>query len=219
MRSLIIGASGGIGGALCHALQARGPVVGLSRSRDGLDVTDEASIERLLGAQEGAFDLVVVATGALQIGAAAPEKTLRALNAEAMLAQFAVNAVGPALMIKHALRLMPRGAPSRLAVLSARVGSIGDNRLGGWYSYRAAKAALNQILHSAAIEAARSHPQSVLVALHPGTVATRLTEAHSGAHPTVTPKAAAAHLLAVLDGLTPADSGSFFDWQGKPVPW
>ena len=125
MRSLIIGASGGIGGALCHALQARGPVVGLSRSRDGLDVTDEASIERLLCAQEGAFDLVVVATGALQIGAAAPEKTLRALNAEAMLAQFALNAVGPALVIKHALRLMPRGAPSRLAVLSARVGSIG----------------------------------------------------------------------------------------------
>ena len=219
MRSLIIGASGGIGGALCHALQARGPVVGLSRSRDGLDVTDEASIERLLGAQEGAFDLVVVATGALQIGAAAPEKTLRALNAEAMLAQFAVNAVGPALMIKHALRLMPRGAPSRLAVLSARVGSIGDNRLGGWYSYRAANAELNQILHSAAIEAARSHPQTVLVALHPGTVATRLTEAHSGGHPTVTLKAAAAHLLAVLDGLTPADSGGFFDWQGKPVPW
>ena len=219
MRSLIIGASGGIGGALTEALQARGPVVGLSRSRDGLDITEEASIARVLAAVEGPFDLVVVATGALQIGGAAPEKTLRALSAEAMLAQFALNAVGPALVIKHALRLMPRGAPSRLAVLSARVGSIGDNRLGGWYSYRAAKAALNQIVHSAAIEAARSHPQACLVALHPGTVATGLTEAHSGGHPTVAPETAAANLLAVLDGLTPADTGGFFDWQGQPVPW
>ncbi|GAB1479916.1 SDR family oxidoreductase [Paracoccaceae bacterium] len=219
MRSLVIGASGGIGGALSLALQARGRVVGLSRSHDGLDLTDEASIERVMGAQDAPFDLVVVATGALQIGAASPEKTLRALSSEAMLAQFALNAVGPALVIKHALRLMPRGAPSRLAVLSARVGSIGDNRLGGWYSYRAAKAALNQIVHSAAIEAARSHPQACLVALHPGTVATGLTAAHSGGHPAVAPEVAAGHLLSVLDGLTPADSGGFFDWQGKPVPW
>ena len=219
MRSLIIGASGGIGSALCAALRARGEVVGLSRSRDGLDLTDETGIARVLGAVEGPFDLVVVATGALQIGAAAPEKSLRALSAEAMLAQFALNAVGPALVIKHALRLMPRVASSRLAVLSARVGSIGDNRLGGWYSYRAAKAALNQIVHSAAIEAARRHPQAVLVALHPGTVATGLTAAHSGGHPTVTPEVAAANLLTVLDGLTPSDSGGFFDWQGKPVPW
>lgn len=219
MRSLIIGASGGIGGALAEALQARGEVVGLSRSRDGLDITEEASIARVLAAVEGPFDLVVVATGALQIGGAAPEKTLRALSAEAMLAQFALNAVGPALVIKHALRLMPRGAPSRLAVLSARVGSIGDNRLGGWYSYRAAKAALNQIVHSAAIEAARSHPQACLVALHPGTVATGLTAAHSAGHPTVAPETAAVNLLAVLDGLTPADTGGFFDWQGQPVPW
>ncbi len=219
MRSLIIGASGGIGGALCDALQARGAVVGLSLSRDGLDLLDEASIARVLGALEGPFDLIVVATGALQIGAATPEKSLRALNAEAMLAQFALNAVGPALVIKHALRLMPRRVPSRLAVLSARVGSIGDNRLGGWYSYRAAKAALNQLVHSAAIEAARSHPQAMLVALHPGTVATGLTAAHSGGHPTVSPETAAANLLAVLDGLTPADSGGFFDWRGEAVPW
>lgn len=219
MRALVIGSSGGIGAALVAALAAQGEVVGLSRSQHGLDLTDEASIARALGALEPPFDRVIVATGALQIGAAAPEKSLRALDAQAMLAQVALNAVGPALVIKHALRLMPRDREARLAVLSARVGSIGDNRLGGWYSYRAAKAALNQLVHSAAIEVARSHPRAVLVALHPGTVQTRLTAAHVGTHPTVAPDVAAARLLSVLDGLSPAETGGFFDWQGKAVPW
>ncbi len=218
MRELVIGASGGIGAALCAALHARGDVVGLSRSGDGLDVTDEASVARVLGALEGAFDLVIVATGALQIGAARPEKSLKALDAQAMAAQFAVNAMGPALVLKHALRLLPKDRVARFAVLSARVGSIGDNALGGWYSYRAAKAALNQLIHTAAIEVARTHPQAVLACLHPGTVATAFTKDY-GSHPTVAADTAAGHLLAVLDGLTPADSGGFFDWAGKPVPW
>ena len=105
------------------------------------------------------------------------------------------------------------------AALSARVGSIGDNRLGGWYSYRTAKAALNQMIHTAAIELSRKRPESVCVALHPGTVATPFTEKYLGRHPSVTPQEAAQNLLAVLDGLGPRDTGLFFDWQGERVAW
>lgn len=219
MRALVVGASGGIGAALVAALRGRGEVVGLSRSGDGLEITDEASVARLIGGLEGPFDLIVVATGALIIDGIGPEKTVRAVTAQALAAQFAVNAIGPALVIKHALRLLPRDRVARLAVLSARVGSIGDNGLGGWYGYRAAKAALNQVLHTAAIEARRTHPQSVLVSLHPGTVETGLAPVQRGGHPSVPPAEAAANLLAVLEGLGPEDSGGFFDWKGETVPW
>ncbi len=219
MRSLVVGASGGIGAALVLALQARGEVVGLSRSGHGLDVTDEASVAAGLGGLDGPFDLVVVATGALLIGGVGPEKSLKAVTGEALAAQFALNAIGPALVMKHALRLLPRDRVARLAVLSARVGSIGDNALGGWYGYRAAKAALNQLVRTASVEAARTHPQSVLVALHPGTVETALAPAHRAGHPAMPPAEAAGHLLRVLDGLGPADTGGFYDWQGKVVSW
>lgn len=220
MRAVIIGASGGIGGALVASLRAQGAeVVGLSRRDDGFDITDEVSIAQHLGALEGFFDLVFVATGALELGGHPPEKALKMLDPAAMAAQFALNAMGPALVLKHAQRLLPKDAPSRFAALSARVGSIGDNGLGGWHSYRAAKAALNQFIHTGAIEVARSHPQAVVVALHPGTVATPLTAKYAGGHPTVTPQQAAANLLAVLAGLTPAQSGGFFDWQGKAIAW
>jgi NAD(P)-dependent dehydrogenase (short-subunit alcohol dehydrogenase family) len=160
-----------------------------------------------------------VATGALEIGGTAPEKTLRALDPAALAAQFALNATGPALVLKHALWLMPRDRPARFAALSARVGSIGDNQLGGWYGYRAAKAALNQLIHTAAIEIARTHPQATVVCLHPGTVATRFTEKYLGSHPAVAPAEAAANLLRVLDGLTPAQTGGFYDWAGMEIPW
>jgi NAD(P)-dependent dehydrogenase (short-subunit alcohol dehydrogenase family) len=153
------------------------------------------------------------------LGGVGPEKTLRAVTAEGLAAQFAVNAIGPALVMKHALRLMPRDRVAKLAVLSARVGSIGDNHLGGWYGYRAAKAALNQLLRCAAIEAARTHPQSVLVSLHPGTVETGLAPAQRAGHPAMAPEVAAGHLLSVLDRLGPADTGGFFDWKGEVVPW
>ena len=147
--ALVIGSSGGIGTALCRELNERGvAVTGLSRSHDGLDVTDETSVEATLGALSGPFDLVFVATGALEIKGAEPEKSLRHLKAEAMVDQFRLNAVGPSLVLKHAVRLLPRHGRSVFAALSARVGSIGDNRLGGWYSYRTSKAALNQMLHS-----------------------------------------------------------------------
>jgi NAD(P)-dependent dehydrogenase (short-subunit alcohol dehydrogenase family) len=202
---------------LVAALTFRGEVVGLSRSGDGLDVTDEASIARVLGGLSGGFDRVLVATGALGGAGGRPEKTLRALDGAGLAAQFAVNAIGPALVVKHALRLLPKDRVARVGVLSARVGSIGDNGLGGWYSYRASKAALNQLIHSAAIEVARSHPQAVLACLHPGTVATGFTEGYG--HDKVTPDAAAGHLLAVLEALTPAQSGGFYDWAGKVIPW
>ena len=220
MQALVIGSSGGVGSALCAALGARGySVTGLSRSGDGLDVTDEASVAAHLGALDGPFHRIVIATGALEIGLHTPEKALRQISADGMAAQFALNTIGPALVIKHALRLLPRGEPAVLAAMSARVGSIGDNRTGGWHSYRAAKAALNQIIRGASIELARSHKQTICVALHPGTVATRFTEKYLGTHPAVTPQDAARHLLDVIDGLGPQDTGQFFDWAGKPVAW
>lgn len=219
-QALVIGDSGGIGSALAAALRERGAAVtGLSRSRDGLDLTDEAAVERILGALQGPFGLILIATGALVIGGAEPEKQLRAITARAMLDQFALNAVGPALVLRHAARLLPRQGRSVCAALSARVGSIGDNRLGGWLSYRAAKAALNQVMHTAAIELARSHTGAICVTLHPGTVATPLTARYATGHRTVPPDEAAAKLLRVIDGLSPADTGGFFDWAGKPVPW
>lgn len=218
-RALVIGSSGGIGSALTLELKKTHDIIDISRSRDGFDITSASSVTEHLDALDGVFDRVIVATGALEIDGAAPEKTLRDLSPQALLDQFALNAMGPALVLKHAHRLLPKGAPSVCAVLSARVGSIGDNRLGGWYSYRAAKAALNQIVHTAAIELARSHRQAALVALHPGTVATPFTAKYLGRHPAVQPQEAAANLIRVMNDLTPERSGGFFDWAGKEVPW
>lgn len=219
-RALILGASGGIGAAMTGALRARGDeVVTLSRSADGLDVTDAASVKHHLGGLEGTFDLILVATGALEIDGHTPEKSLRQLSPEGMLAQFRLNAMGPALVMAHAPRLLPREGRSVLAVLSARVGSIGDNAFGGWYSYRAAKAALNQFLHTAAIEIGRSHKHAICVALHPGTVATTFTEKYVGRHPAVTPEHATARLVALIDGLAVEQTGGFYDYSGATVPW
>lgn len=218
-RALVIGHTGGIGAALAAALTARGvAVTGLSRA-EGLDVTDEASVAMALAGLEPGFDLVFVATGALEIEGRGPEKSLRSLDPTALAAQFALNATGPMLVLKHALRLMPRDRASHFAALSARVGSIGDNALGGWYSYRAAKAALNQLIHTAAIEVARTHPKACLLALHPGTVDTRLTASHRGTHPAVPPSEAAVALLQVLAAHGPADSGRFVDSKGLAIPW
>ncbi|MRU14633.1 SDR family oxidoreductase [Roseovarius sp. A21] len=219
-QALIIGASGGIGTAISEALAERGvAVTGLSRRDDGLDVTDEGSVEAALGRLEGPFDLVFVATGALELEGRGPEKSLKHLEAEAMQAQFMLNCVGPSLVMKHAVRLLPKEGRSVFAALSARVGSIGDNGFGGWYSYRTAKAALNQMIHTGAIEIGRSHKQAICVALHPGTVETPLTEKYAKGHPTVTAQEAAVNLLRVIDGLTIEDTGQFYDWAGKRVQW
>ena len=219
-QALVIGASGGIGSAVSAALADNGwQVTRLSRRKDGFDVTSEASVAQHLGALDGPFHRIIIATGALEIAGHAPEKALRHLSADAMALQFAVNTIGPALVMKHAIRLLPRDDAAVLAAMSARVGSIGDNRAGGWHSYRAAKAALNQIVRGAAIELGRSHKQAICVALHPGTVATPFTEKYLGRHPAVEPAEAATNLLKVLDSLRPADTGGFFDWAGKAVAW
>ncbi|RKF17127.1 SDR family NAD(P)-dependent oxidoreductase [Roseovarius spongiae] len=218
-RTLVVGASGGIGAAFVQYLESRGEnVVSLSRSVDRLDITDEQSVMEHLGQLDEPLDRIIVATGALSGAGHGPEKTLRSLDPAAIAAQFALNATGPVLVLKHALRLLPRDKRSVFAALSARVGSIGDNRLGGWYSYRASKAALNQLIHTAAIEVARSHRQAICVALHPGTVATAFTRNYTN-HARVASREAAKNLLAVMDGLSAADTGGFFDWAGKPVAW
>ena len=215
-NALVIGDSGGIGAAVAVALRNRGVVVtGVSRSVDGLDVTDPATIERVLGRIAGPFDVVFVAVGVL----GAPEKSVAAIEWSEMEKVFAVNTFGPALLLRHATRLLPKDRRGVFAVLSARVGSIGDNRIGGWHTYRASKAALNQIVHGAAIEMGRTHKQSIVVALHPGTVATAFTSAYAGRHKTVPSDEAAANLLSVLNGLTPAESGGFYDYAGDVVPW
>lgn len=218
-RALVIGASGGIGAALAVELAARGmQVTGLSRSGDGLDVTDPVSVDRVLGGLEGPFDRVVVASGILAPPGGTPEKSLDAIDAETMARVMAVNTIGPALVLRHAPRLLPRDAPSVMAVLTARVGSIGDNNLGGWYAYRASKAAANQVVRTAAIEIARKRKQAAVVALHPGTVDTAFT-ADYPAHRKVSADAAAANLADVMDRLTPSETGGFFDYSGARVPW
>ncbi|WP_299649748.1 SDR family NAD(P)-dependent oxidoreductase [uncultured Tateyamaria sp.] len=218
-KVLILGASGGIGSALAAGFEARGAEVDrLSRSEDGFDVTDAASVARHL-AGRGPYGVVVVATGALEIDGAGPEKTIKGLEPAAMMDQFALNAVGPALVLSHAHGLLDRDAPGVLAVLSARVGSIGDNRIGGWISYRAAKAAVNQVVRTASVELARTHKQAAVVALHPGTVKTAFTEKYLGRHPAVEPGQAADELISVMKGLGPEQTGKFFDYSGAEVPW
>ena len=215
IKALVLG-TGGIGGAVAEALRTRGDeVVTLSRSADGFDVTDPASVEKHLSALEGPFDLVFVAVGIL----GTPEKKLDAIDRDAMRAVFDVNTFGPALILRHITDLLPRDRAATCAVLSARVGSIGDNRIGGWYSYRASKAALNQIVHGAAIEVGRTHKKARIVALHPGTVETPFTEGYADHHKTVTTQEAAQNLLSVIDGLTPAQSGQFFDYAAEPIEW
>jgi NAD(P)-dependent dehydrogenase (short-subunit alcohol dehydrogenase family) len=217
-NALVIGASGGIGQALAVEIEGRGyAVTRLSRQNDGLDITDEKDVSDKLGRLESKFDLVIVATGVLTCSNG-PEKSLNALSADEMAAVFAVNAIGPALVLKHAKRLFRQDQRAVFAVLSARVGSISDNSLGGWYSYRASKAALNQLLKTASIELKRTHKQLICTALHPGTVATDFTRNYPN-HTTVPPEQAAKNLVTVIEQLTPKDSGHFFDWAGQEVPW
>ena len=239
---MVVGASGGIGAALVQALAASGKfdaVVALSRAgvqpaaagstriiHGTIDLLDEQSIVAAVQgpvARAGApLRLVLVATGMLQgEGIAAPERTLRTLDAASMLQSYRINAIGPALVAKHMLPLLPRPARSVFAALSARVGSIGDNRLGGWHSYRAAKAALNMTLRNMAIELARTHPHAICIGLHPGTVDTGLSQPFQGGvakDRLFSPEFAAASLLSVVDAATPAQSGHVLAYDGTSVP-
>jgi NAD(P)-dependent dehydrogenase (short-subunit alcohol dehydrogenase family) len=220
--AIVIGASGGIGAAVADRLDYLGRFDAVVRlSRLNIDITNEASVAAATVAYQGKpIRLVFVATGLLKGQGASPEKGWRDLDADALATVFAVNTIGPALILKHFLPLLPRDGKSVCALLSARVGSIGDNRLGGWYGYRAAKAALNQMVRSAAIELARIRPEAICVSLHPGTVATPLSAPFVKAGLDVqSPALAAERLISVIDGLTPADTGGFFDHLGQPIPW
>ena len=223
-RCAVIGATGGIGAALCAALEVRGAsVLRFSRSAGGgtvLDYDRPDTIEAAAGTVGAPLDGLIVATGLLRGDGAEPEKSLRDLDAERLARAFHVNAVGPALVLRHFLPLMRREGTTRAAVVTAKVGSIADNRLGGWYGYRAAKAAANQIVRTAAIEHARRWPEGIVVALHPGTVDTTLSRPFQrSATSLFTPKEAASRMLDVLERLTPTDTGNFFSHDGTRLPF
>ena len=223
-RALVIGASGAIGGALLQRLQSDSrcaAVLGVSRqSMPGLDLLSEASIAacaQALAAQ-GPFHLVLDATGALTLNDRGPEKRLDELDAAHLLAALQLNAVGPGLLLKHFVPLLASGERVIWGKLSARVGSIEDNRKGGWYGYRAAKAALNMLLQTTAIEVARRKPLAVVAALQPGTVQSALSQPFVGDN-ALRPEDSAGRLLSVLDALLPTGRAQFVDHQGQHIPW
>lgn len=222
--AVVIGAGGGIGAALLDAIREEGAhdaVHGFARDTLDITVEDQVRAAAATVAAGPAPTLILIATGLLHDATHGPEKSLAEIDAAWMARNFAINTIGPALIIKHFLPLLPKGDRAVIAALSARVGSIGDNRLGGWHSYRAAKAALNMIIKGASIEAARQRPRAIIVGLHPGTVDTRLSEPFQGnVRPGTlfSPDRAAVQLLDVLEGLSVPDSGGIFAWDGSPVP-
>ncbi len=221
--AVVVGAGGGLGAAFVAALEPEMRVVGLGRaSVPKLDLLDEGSIRDAASfvVGLGAPRLVIDATGFLHGDGFMPEKTFASLDPAHLAHCFAINATGPALLMKHFLPLLPRGHHAVFASLSAKVGSIGDNAAGGWYAYRAAKAALNQLLHTAAIELRHKRPQAVCVAIHPGTVDTKLSAPFAKTGLRVRPAdVAAREILAVVDGLTVENSGGFYDYTGAELPW
>ncbi|WP_168708618.1 SDR family NAD(P)-dependent oxidoreductase [Hydrogenophaga sp. PAMC20947] len=232
--TLVLGAGGGLGAALVQALTSRGEtVIALGRqTQPALDYRDAASlaccarhVSDQLAQLGQPLVRVLVTTGFLHGRlpggeAAMPERSWEQLDAAVLGHSFLINAIGPAMVIKHVLPLLPRHGRCVAAFLSARVGSVSDNQLGGWYGYRASKAALNQLVHTAAIELNRRNHSAICVVLHPGTVDTDLSRPFAKTGLKVrAPDVAAAELLAVVDGLTPAQSGGFWDQHGAPVPW
>lgn len=222
--ALVVGASGGVGAAFVRRLRADpayATVRTLSRRDDGFDLGDECAIAAAAAhfrASALRFTCIIVATGILEADGRRPEKSFSEIDPAAMAQVFATNAIGPALVFKHFSSLLEPQGRSVFAVLSARVGSIGDNRLGGWTSYRASKSALNQIVRSAAIEIARTRPEAVVVALHPGTIETAMTRAHARAY-TASADDAAGQMLHALARLAPTDSGGFFAYDGQGIAW
>ena len=235
-RACVLGASGGIGAALVEALATSGDFAKIyAGSRSGFEpsrlkveslnfnLADESTLAAAadrIGA-EGPLDLILVATGLLHRGThIRPEKSYRELDAEVMAELFSVNTIGPAIAAKYFLPLLHPRRGSVIAFLSARVGSIGDNRLGGWHSYRASKAALNALVRCYSIELRTRNRQAIAVALHPGTVDTSLSmpfQRNVPAGQLFSAERSAAHLLDVIVGLTPAHSGGFFAWNGDPI--
>jgi NAD(P)-dependent dehydrogenase (short-subunit alcohol dehydrogenase family) len=237
VHALIVGGRGGVGSALVaqlttdaavtritvwqrHSADAAGDANG-KRTTNKVDLLVEATIAAAAHTL-GEVDLVIVATGLLHDEAASiwPEKTWHTIDPDAMRRSFEINTIGPALVAKHVLPLLRRNRRSVFAVLSARVGSISDNNLGGWYSYRASKAALNQIIRCLAIELSAKRPQAICVGLHPGTVDTALSkpfQSNVAIDRLFTTDRSAVHLLGVIAALTPAQSGRMFDWAGQEI--
>ena len=233
LRIAVVGASGGIGAALVEQLIASDQVAhvhALSRqvkphpsskvSNLTFDFTDEDSLEASAQvlAEVGPLDVVILATGLLQGNGIAPEKNLRAMSFEGFEKSFMTNAIGPAMTARYFLPLMRRDGKAVFAALSARVGSISDNRIGGWYAYRSAKAALNMILKTLSIEMGRRFKNLIIIGLHPGTVDTKLSKPFQANVPEgklFTPEYSAGKLLSVIDQVTLDDSGDLLDWAGK----
>jgi NAD(P)-dependent dehydrogenase (short-subunit alcohol dehydrogenase family) len=233
----VFGASGGVGGAIANLLRAdpycmtihagaRSALENTTKTTPFMfDLLDEESIAaaaRSISERQPEIDLVVVATGVLHGLNLRPEKTMRVLDSHALTKSYAINAIGPALIAKHMLPFLPRDHKSVFAALSARVGSIEDNRIGGWHAYRSSKAALNQIIRTCAIELAVKNKHAICVTLHPGTVDTALSKPfQSGVSPDrlFSADTSAAHLLTVIDGLDATHSGRFFAWDGGPIPF
>jgi len=237
LRIAVIGASGGIGKAFVEALDGSGNVqkiYALSRSGTSfenaktedvrIDLEDESTVSKAaeyIGGQ-GELDVVIVAAGILHDETMQPEKAIKELSPDYFEKAFAINAIGPALAAKHFLPILTKEKKSIFAALSARVGSIEDNHIGGWYSYRASKAALNMTLKNLSIETGRRHKQLIVAGLHPGTVDTELSQPFQKNVPEgklFTPEYSAEHLLSVMNGLTAEDSGGIFAWDGERIPY
>ena len=221
-RALIIGSSGAIGSAIVEDLKRRirpDDLVTINRQESGLDFMKPETVASSSVGIEGPFQLILVATGALEINKAGPEKSLSAIDSDTMLNQFRVNTIGPTLLLKHFMKFLPRTGKSVFATLSARVGSIEDNRLGGWISYRASKAALNQVVKTASIEASRKNPQSLFMVIHPGTVKSKLTQKYLGNHKFVLPVEAAKNILQVIEEKDHEDTGGFYAFDGQKIPY
>jgi NAD(P)-dependent dehydrogenase (short-subunit alcohol dehydrogenase family) len=224
-KALVIGASGAIGQAFVKALQADAAclhVESVSRSEgQGFDLMDEASIQQCADVcrASGPYHLILDATGALTIEGVGPEKSLASLHQDTLLRNFQINAVGPVLVLRHFAPLLAPG-PSLYGKLSARVGSIADNQKGGWYGYRAAKAALNMLLQTAAIELQRKNPACRVVALQPGTVRSKLSQAFASSVPhLLEPEESVAGMLAAMKSLAPKSGAHYVDYNGEPIPW
>ncbi|QRX82403.1 SDR family NAD(P)-dependent oxidoreductase [Glaciimonas sp. PAMC28666] len=223
-KALVIGATGALGAAFVSVLESNPDcslIAALHRqSQPPIDFDREESIAEAAQtlAVKGPFNLIINAAGILHSSDFMPEKRLADVSYHQMMETFRANAFGPALVMRHFSKLLDneRGV---MAILSAKVGSIGDNRLGGWYSYRASKAALNMFIKTAAIEINRTKPGAVLIALHPGTVNSRLSEPFRGAQIGRTADAAARDMLDVIDKLTAADTGRFYAYNGATLPW
>jgi NAD(P)-dependent dehydrogenase (short-subunit alcohol dehydrogenase family) len=220
-RALVFGASGGIGQAFSRFLENKlgsENVVKISRSIDGFEISDEEKILKFSESIEGSFNLIINATGVLQTTEEGPEKTINVVKQKSMIDMMTINAIGPALLLKNFSKKLDKTKFSIFVNLSARVGSITDNRLGGWISYRSSKAALNQIIKTSSIEINRRNKNAICVGLHPGTVKTRFTEKFQNTTETISPEESVEMMMKVIESLSVDDNGYCFSYDGKVIP-